>query len=114
MDEATVNKLIEAFSWGCTDVEACVYAGISKQTLYSYCEKHPEFTDRKEALKDTPTMKAKRIIFNSLEKQELNTANRVIDRKEGTKIKQDITSGGQPIKNEWHIHPVTTKGNESS
>ena len=25
------------------------------------------------------------------------------------KSETDITSGGEPIKNEWHVHPVTTK-----
>ena len=29
-------------------------------------------------------------------------------KKYGEKVQQDITSGGKPIKNEWHLHPVTT------
>lgn len=45
-----VNKLEQAFSMGCSDLEACLYAGISKQTLYNYQAKNPEFVDRKEKI----------------------------------------------------------------
>lgn len=116
MNESTVNKLIEAFSWGCTDVEACIYAGISKQTLYTYCDKHPNFLDQKEALKDTPTMKAKRIIFDELEKGDVVQANRVIDRKEGTKVKQEMSGpNGKPIENKWTVEFInaTPKNKQS-
>ena len=70
-------------------------------------EKHPAFTDRKETLKNMPTFKAKRIIYNALDEADLNTAHRVVDRKEGTKVKQEISGeGGGPIKGEWTIKVV--------
>jgi hypothetical protein len=47
MTEATVAKLEQAFAFGCTDLEACLYADISKDCLYNYQKKHPEFVDRK-------------------------------------------------------------------
>ncbi|QDP60924.1 MAG: hypothetical protein Tp185DCM00d2C31949971_40 [Prokaryotic dsDNA virus sp.] len=107
MTPATVRKLEEAFAYGCTDAEACAYADIAKTTLYEYCEKHPAFTDRKETLKNMPTFKAKRIIYNALDEADLNTAHRVVDRKEGTKVKQEISGeGGGPIKGEWTIKVV--------
>jgi hypothetical protein len=107
MTDETIRKLEEAFLWGCTDAEACCHAGIGMSTLYDYCQANPVFSDKKETLKNKPTMKAKKIIDLALDDGDLNTAHRVIDRKEGTKVKQDITSGGKPV-NTWIVNPVTT------
>ncbi len=43
-----------------TDKEACFYAGIGERTLYEYCEGNPEFAQRKELLKLSPNIRAKR------------------------------------------------------
>ncbi|MDT0596103.1 hypothetical protein [Glaciecola petra] len=99
MTESTVQLLEQAFAIGCSDVEACVYAGINKSTLYSYCEKNPGFTDRKETLKTKPIMKAKMVINKALDDGDLATAHKVIDRKEGSRIKQDITSKSEVTMN---------------
>lgn len=107
MTDKTLSLLKEAFMWGCTDSEACCFVGIAPSTLYNYCEKNPSFLELKNNLKDMPVMKSRRIISNSLDEGDLGTANRVIDRKEGQKISQDITSGGKPL-NTWVINPVTT------
>ena len=50
-----IAKLEQAFSLGCSDLEACIYADIGKTALYDYQEKNPEFTERKEALKQKVT-----------------------------------------------------------
>lgn len=63
-----VGKLEYAFALGCSDVEACLYANISKQTLYDYQHKHPEFVDRKADLKETPILKARKAVVEALEK----------------------------------------------
>ena len=67
MIEEVVKKLEEVFAIGGSDEEACFYAHISKQTLYNYQRKYPEFIDRKEALKNRPVLKARRTIFNALD-----------------------------------------------
>lgn len=79
--DSTVRKLIEGFSFGLTDREACVYAGCSKQWLYDYCKDNPNFTDQKEALKDNPKIKAKRIIDNSLDEKDKDIAKWYLERK---------------------------------
>lgn len=89
MTPETIRLLQDAFVWGCTDSEACGYANISESTLYKYASEHPEFSELKARLKDMPTMKSKRIISQALDEGDLNTANRVIDRKEGQKIVQE-------------------------
>ncbi len=105
MTEKTLHLLEEAFLVGATDLEACVHADISKTVLYNYCVKNEEFRERKETLKNQPTLRAKIIINKALKAEDLPTAHKVIDRKEGQKITQDITSGGQQI-NTWVISPV--------
>jgi len=92
MTPEVIQKLEDAFGWGCTDLEACCNADISKSTLYNYCDANPKFMERKETLKNQPAMKARRVIDSALDDGDINTAHKVIDRKEGTKIKQELTS----------------------
>jgi hypothetical protein len=81
-----VSKLEEAFLWGCTDIEACLHADISRKSLYRYIEKNPDFSHRKETLKQSPVLRARTILSQALDDKDLNTANRVLDRKEGQKV----------------------------
>lgn len=70
MTDDVVNKLEFAFMRGLSDQEACLYAGISKQTLYNYQNDHPEFIDQKASFKSNVKMHAK-----------LNLAKEVIEKK---------------------------------
>lgn len=109
MTEKTLQLLREAFTWGCTDTEACCYAQISTSTLYNYCSANPEFLELKNTLKDMPTMKARRVISDALDDDDLNTAHRVVDRKEGTKVKQELTGkdgGAIETKATFNFIPV--------
>lgn len=67
-----LQKLELAFSAGCTDREACLFAGIAMQTLYNYQAKNPDFAERKELLKESPKLKAR---FNIVKELELNNAD---------------------------------------
>lgn len=74
MDENIVSKLEEGFSRWLTDNEACLYADISRSTLFRYIEQNPEFWNRKELLKDMPKMKAKLVVTDKiLEKDDYNS-----------------------------------------
>ena len=86
MTDTCVAKLEEAFLHGCNNVEACLYAGIERTSLYRYIEKHPEFSNRIETLKQSPVMRARIILSEALDAKCLATANRVIDRKEGSTV----------------------------
>lgn len=103
MTENVVNKLEEAFLMGCTDLEACLFADISKQTLYNYQEKYPEFVDRKQALKQNPVRLARGVILGALENKDIHTAHKVIDRKEGSKVAITGADGGPIQTVEWII-----------
>jgi NADH:ubiquinone oxidoreductase subunit E len=67
MTPDTLRKLEEVFAIGGSDSEACFYADISKETLYAYQREHPEFTDRKEALKEKPILKARQAVVKGLD-----------------------------------------------
>ena len=110
MTEEVIRLLEEAFKWGCTDLEACCNADISKTALYEYCIANPEFAERKETLKNNTLLKAKMVISKAIDEKDISSAHKVVDRKEGTKVQQDITSGGKPI-NSWVVNPVTTDKN---
>ena len=97
MTPSTVKKLEEAFLLGCTDEEACLFADISKQTLYNYQEKNPEFIDRKSVLKSNPFMMSRQVLIEALENKDTHTAHKIIDRKEGSKVALTGEDGG-PIQ----------------
>lgn len=66
MTEQVIAKLEEAFAWGCTDIEACLWADIAVQTLYKYQEKNPGFVERKASLKETPILEARKSVVTRL------------------------------------------------
>lgn len=66
MTEQVLQKLRQAFSIGCTDREACIYAGIKENTFYNYCKKYPDFLEEKEELKDKIVLSARAIIVTHL------------------------------------------------
>ena len=107
MTPDVIQKLEDAFSWGCTDLEACCNADISKSTLYNYCDANPKFMERKEILKNQPVMKARRVVQAALDEDDINTAHKVIDRKEGSKVKNEITgANGGAIESKWTVEFV--------
>lgn len=93
MTEEVIRKLEEAFALGATDGEAIFYAGISKTAFYDYCKEFPEFADRKEALKETPILKARRTVVNSL--ADPNNAFRYLERKKKNEFGNSIEVSGE-------------------
>lgn len=93
MTPDTIKKLEEAFLIGCTDVEACLVAGINKATLYRYQNENPEFIERKETLKKTPTYRARLTVVNDIATN-ADMAMKYLERKENTEFstKQDINN----------------------
>ena len=92
MTDEVVSKLEHAFSMGCTDLEACMYAGIAKATFYRYQEDNEDFRDHKEVLKSNPFMLARTVLVKALQDGDVNTAHKMIDRREGSKVSLDHTS----------------------
>lgn len=81
MTQTVLDKLEQAFSWGCTDVEACLWAGISDDLLYKYQRENPEFIKRKAQLKETPTLKARQVMNIALGQKDKQAAQWWLERK---------------------------------
>lgn len=93
-----IKELEKAFLLGCTDVEACLAADIAPATLYNYQDKHPEFLERKDQLKQNPIYKARRTVVNALEtdpKLAMDYLSRKNKKEFGNNI--DVTSDGKEI-----------------
>lgn len=81
MTESTVNKLEEGFAKGFSVDNACIWANISKQTFYNYCEKKPEFLDHCKTLQKKPIIKSILVINEALDEGDVNTAKWYAERK---------------------------------
>lgn len=93
-DENTLQKLEIAFSNDATDEQACFLANIATSSLYNYQKEHPEFLERKKALKQMVTYQAKanlkELIFSQekeLEKERIEASKWILPKKE----KQDYS-----------------------
>lgn len=64
-DNLIVKKLEEAFALGCTVMEACYYANISKQTYYNWIREDSELLDRFECLQTAPVLEARKALIES-------------------------------------------------
>jgi hypothetical protein len=95
MTPEVIGKLEYAFSIGCTDIEACFFADISKDALYDYQLKNPSFTTRKEALKSNPILKARESVFNKLS-DDADLSLKFLERKcrDEFSLKQENTHQG--------------------
>ena len=66
VDKLALDRLLQAFSYGCTDKEACLHAGISESALYNYQKKHPNFKELKDKLKEYPVLYARQTLFDNI------------------------------------------------
>lgn len=94
MTPEVIAKLEDGFLKGLTDLECCLYAGISKDALYDYCNKYPEFSDRKEQLKKQPAVQAKLNILEALENGDKDISKWYLERKSKDEfsLKQEIAA----------------------
>jgi len=81
MTDDVLDKLNQAFSLGCSDREACLFADINPATLYNYQKENPEFLDRKQTLKEKPVLKARSNIVKALQEGDIETAKWLLERK---------------------------------
>lgn len=107
-----VTKLEQAFSMGCTDEEACLFADISRMSLQRYQEAHPSFRDRKALLKQKLVLKARSVIAEALNRKDENTAKWYLERKAKNEFsaRQELTGAdGENLIPVIEIQPVKAK-----
>ena len=76
-----VEKLENAFSQGFNDSDAAILAGISREAIYDYCKRYPEFSTKKEALKRRPLLSSIVLINKAIREGDVNTAKWYAERK---------------------------------
>ena len=81
MTPEVVNKLEQAFSLGCPITVACEYAGISRETIYDYINKNPEFSDRIKQLQGLIGMRARKSIADAINKGDAKIAFEYLKKK---------------------------------
>lgn len=117
MTPETIAKLEEAFLNGATDKEAIFQANISSATFYNYCEKNPDFLERKEALKDQVKYRARRNIVKAIEEGDKTLSQWYLERKvkgEFAQRTENTGAEGGPIQveNGPEIADLTKKLND--
>lgn len=97
MTPETVSKLEQAYAYGCTDEEACLFADIGRSTLDAWEKKFPKFRERKLALKNKPFLIARKSIIEGMH-QDPDLALRYMERKKKDEfsLKQEVEHSGNP------------------
>ena len=94
----TLRILDEAFANGATDIQACFIAKISTESLYAYQREHPEYTERKQALKDMIAYQAKQVVKEDIMNSKTETAKWYLERKDKEfKQRTDITTDDKSL-----------------
>ncbi len=94
--QQVVGKLEQAFMYDCTVEEACVYAGIHKDTYYEFCKQYPEFSDRIAALRFYPVLVARRTVINAIVQGNARLAMKYLERKRPQEFSSRASNWRQP------------------
>jgi hypothetical protein len=79
---------------GLNVTECCHYADISRTAFYDYLEKNPEFADRIEELKSSPSTKAKLNVVEAIENGDTDLSKWWLERKNRDEFstKQEVSA----------------------
>lgn len=81
MKKDILKKLNNAWSYGCTDAEACLFADITIADLQEIFKQNPNLKDERRLLKKKPNMKARMNIVDSINAGNLDTSKWYTERK---------------------------------
>lgn len=110
MTPKTIEKLEEAYRNGASDIEACLIADIATGTLYKYQNEHPDFIERKEALKKNTSYIAKTVVTKEIKAGNVAVSQWWLERKEKAEFstRQELTAeDGKNLIPTIEITPVT-------
>lgn len=97
MTDDIIGKLEAAFMMWFTDEEACLYADIHVDTLYAYCKKNPEFSERKERLKKS----LRAVVKSNLSRELIKWDKQVTQFFAETKMKEEFSRRTEHTWAEW-------------
>lgn len=107
MTQEVVAKLEHAFAYDTTVEEACLYAGISKNTYYDFLKIYPEFSNRVEELRQAAILVARRTVLSDVESNP-EMALRYLERKNKKEfsVRTEVAHSGEVV-NRHSIDPAT-------
>lgn len=76
-----MKRLEEAWSYEWTDVEAVDYAGITYKILRAHYERDPSLMNKRDLLRNTPILYAKKNITDSVKAGDLGTSRWLLERR---------------------------------
>lgn len=98
------TRLMEWFAYGLNEKELAVYVWVAPKTIKSWIEKYPELMDRREALMEAVSLKARMNIIWNVALWDIETSMWYLERKNdefATRSKTEHT-----WKNGWPIQVV--------
>jgi len=101
MTPEAIKKMEDSFSQGFSISDACIFADISRETFYNYCQATEGFLDKCKALQQRPLLKSILVINKALNEGDVNTAKWYAERKrkEEFSLRSEITGEeGEAIK----------------
>lgn len=113
----TVKKLEEVFALDGSVEEACFYAGISRETYYQWIKADQSLSDRFEALRNKPVLKARKTVVDSLANPDY--AFRYLERKKKDEFSTRVENTGKdgkdliPIPILANVQPNNGNGQDS-
>lgn len=111
-----LQKLEQVWGIGGSDAEAAFYAEISPAALSDYLKKHPAITERKEALKNKPILKARQEVVKGLENNpefSLKYLERKISKEFALRTKHELTGeGGEELSININLKEKDTDKNK--
>jgi len=118
MTKDTLKKLEHAFKIGATDEQACFYAGISHQTLYTYQKNTEGFLEQKTNWKNHLQFQAKNTLAMSIQEGSAENAKWLLERKEKStySTRSELTGADGDdlaIKLTKEVHSARDNGQDS-
>jgi hypothetical protein len=83
--------------------------GVCEKTIYTWAKVDKQFLQTLDDLRS----EQHRVLVNGGLNSTFNAAiSKLMLHNHGHSDKTDVTSGGEKIRNDWHVHPVTTNGKD--
>ncbi len=76
-----LRKLEDSFSYGLSNSQACLLAGISESLFYEVCRNNPELSERFRLLKNQPKITATKNIINKINDGDVRLSQWYLERK---------------------------------
>lgn len=100
---AVVVKLESAFASAFSIEQACLYAGVHRDTFYAWLEAKPGFSDRMVKARERPTMKAKEVVVESINAGDTTSAKWWLERRAPDEFAPRPDKGTAPVTNNFLI-----------